>query len=150
MLYTYCTVHYRPFLSNLLIPSCRCLVFARSCKKLQSGRQTPRWVEHGPFDWERCIYFLLNMGIFQPAILVSKVVYHLQFKISKSPRLSTMKFHPLGYSQKVCKWLLHGFHYTPPIYRLEPLHSLKLTARTRKWMVWRPVSFWDGLFSGSM
>ena len=30
------------------------------------------------------------------------------------------------------------------------IHSLKLTARTWKWMIGRLVSFWDGLFSGAM
>ena len=33
---------------------------------------------------------------------------------------------------------------------MESLPSLKLTARTWKWMVGIPVSFWDGLFSGAM
>ena len=33
---------------------------------------------------------------------------------------------------------------------LGELPSLKLTVRTRKWMVGILVSFWDGLFSGAM
>ena len=44
-------------------------------------------------------------------------------------------------------WQAPKPNHPPPT---QELPSLRATARTRKWMVGRLVSFWNGLFSGAI
>ena len=60
-------------------------------------------------------------------------------------------FHDICVPLDIYEERVRGQDVPPSIYNpVLGVPSLKLTNRTRKWMVGIRVSFWDGLFSGAM